>query len=161
MRKITHPIFIFAIVFFAGLSGLAQSPPTAKAPLFDAELAKKLGADKNGMKNYVLAILKTGPKDADIKGKEREDMFKGHMANIKRLADEGKLAVAGPFGKNDLAFRGLFILNAATLDDAKKLTDTDPVIRSGMMIVELIPWYGSAALMQTNEIHGKIAEMKF
>lgn len=48
-----------------------------------------------------LCILKAGPKDAEIKGIERKEIFAGHFANIERLAGEGKLAVAGPFGKND------------------------------------------------------------
>lgn len=161
MRSTTL-LFIAAIVIaIAGVGASGQSGDGAPKPKFDAELAKKLGADKYGMKSYVLAILKTGPNDASIKGKEREDMFKGHMANMDRLAKEGKLAVAGPFGKNDKAFRGLFILNVTTVEDAKKLTDTDPVVKAGMMIVEFVPWYGSAALMQTNEIHEKIAETSF
>ena len=66
-------------------------------PGYDAELAKKLGADERGMKMYVLCILKTGPNDAKIKGKERDDIFAGHFANINKLAGEGKLVVAGPF----------------------------------------------------------------
>jgi uncharacterized protein YciI len=161
MRSTTL-LFVAAIVIaIAGVDAAAQSADSTPKPKFDAELAKKLGADKYGMKSYVLAILKTGPNDASIKGKEREDMFKGHMANMDRLAKEGKLAVAGPFGKNDKAFRGLFILNVTTVEDAKKLTDTDPVVKAGMMIVELVPWYGSAALMQANEIHEKIAETSF
>jgi uncharacterized protein YciI len=150
--------FVLVAILSFGITTFAQPSGKAAKVNFDAELAKKLGADKYGMKSYVLAILKTGPKDAEVKGKEREEMFKGHMANINRLASEGKLAVAGPFGKNDLTFRGLFILNASSVDEARKLTDTDPVIKSGMMIVELVPWYGSAALMQTNEVHNKIAE---
>lgn len=155
------PKLFIAIAFLIVVACVTVSAQTAamqEKPKFDAELAKKLGADKYGMKNYVLVILKTGPKDTKIKGKEREEIFKSHMANINRLAAEGKLAVAGPFGKNDLSFRGLFIFNVTTVEEAKKLTDTDPVIKSGVMIVELVPWYGSAALMETSKIHEKIAE---
>jgi uncharacterized protein len=125
---------------------------------YDAELAKQLGADEHGMKNYVLVIIKTGPSDATVKGEERKDIFAGHMANIGRLADEGKLAVAGPFGKNDKGFRGLFILNVADVEEATKLTETDPAIKSGIFVVDLVPWYGSASLMATNEIHKKITK---
>src|SRR5438270_10735986 len=42
---------------------------------YDAELARKLGADERGMKMYVLCILKTGPNDSNFKGKERDDIF--------------------------------------------------------------------------------------
>lgn len=161
MKSIKHIISTAVVVGLTVVSTYSQTAEKPKNTMFDAELAKKAGADKYGMKSYVLAILKTGPKDTEIKGKERDEMFKGHMANIGRLAAEGKLAVAGPFGKNDIQFRGLFILNVTTVEEAKKLTDTDPVIKARMMIVEFVPWYGSAALMETNEIHKKIAESSF
>lgn len=141
------------------ICGVAQTSETTSKPKYDAALATKLGADDYGMKSYVFCILKTGPKDADIKDKKRRDeIFAGHMANMKRLADEGKLAIAGPFMKNERAYRGLFIFNVTTVEEAQKLVDTDPVIQSGMMIAELTPWYGSASLLATPDIHKKIAK---
>ena len=121
----------------------------AETPAYDSELAKKLGADDMGMRHYVLVILKTGPKDATIKGKERDDIFAGHFANIGRLADEGKLAIAGPFGKNDIQYRGLFIFNVETVEEAQKLTETDPAVKAGIFETVEVPWYGSAALIAT------------
>ena len=163
MKMLEKSFAVIIALIFLSAGAYAQGGAAAKPltkPVFDAELAKKLGADKYGMKSYVLAILKTGPKDKDFKGKDREELFKGHMANMNRLAAEGKLAVAGPFGKNDKDFRGLFILNVTTVEDAKKLTDTDPVVKSGMMVVEHVVWLGSAALMETNSIHERIAEVE-
>ena len=154
---------VFTAAFFTFLAGtavLAQTPPPKQEkPKFDAELAKKLGGDKNGMKMYVIAFLKTGPKDIPA-GKERTELFQGHLANINRLADEGKLAVAGPFEKNDAGFRGIFILNVESIEEARKLVETDPVVKAGLMIVELYKWYGSASLMATPEIHKKIEDPK-
>ena len=132
----------------------------AEEPAFDAELAKRLGADERGMKMYVLCILKTGPKDAEIKGDERKEVFAGHFANIGRLADEGKLAVAGPFGKNDKNFRGLYIFNVTTVEEAEKLVMLDPAVKSGVLVPELVPWYGSAAMMVVNDTHRKIEKPK-
>ena len=111
-----------------------------------------------GMRNYVLVILKTGPNDATVKGEERTKAFKGHFDNMTRLAEGGKLAVAGPFGKNDKTFRGLFILAVATVDEAKKLAETDPAVKAGIFVVDYVPWFGSASLMATPEIHKKIAK---
>jgi uncharacterized protein YciI len=127
---------------------------------FDAGLAKRLGADENGMRNYVLCILKTGPKDAEIKGDERNRIFEGHFANIGRLAAEGKLAVAGPFGKNDKNYRGLYIFNVATLEDAEKLVQLDPAVKAGIFVPDLTPWYGSAAMMIVAETHKKLEKPK-
>ena len=133
---------------------------SAEEPAFDSELAKKLGADERGMKMYVLCILKTGPKDAEIKGDERKEIFAGHFANIGRLADEGKLAVAGPFGKNDRSYRGLYIFNVATIEEAEKLVVMDPAVKAGVFVPELTPWYGSAAMMVVSETHKKIEKPK-
>jgi len=153
-------IFVLMVVFTVG--GFAQEPKTSPAATYDAELAKKVGADDLGMKSFVFCILKTGPKDAEITDKKkRAEISAGHMANIKRLAGEGKLALAGPFGKNDRTYRGLFIFNVATVEEAQKLVDTDPVISSGMMVAELTPWYGSAATVLVNENHKKIAKKSF
>ena len=127
---------------------------------FDPELAKRLGADERGMKTYVLCILKTGPKDAEIKGDERTKIFEGHFANIGRLADEGKLAVAGPFGKNDKSFRGLYIFNVPTVEEAEKLVMLDPAVKAGVFVPDLTPWYASAAMMIVNETHKKIQKPK-
>ena len=161
MKDLRNITFVLAIVALGAFSGFAQNSATPVSPKFDAELAKKLGADDYGMKNYVFVILKTGPNDAAIKGKERDEAFKGHMANIGRLADEGKLAIAGPFGKNDKAYRGLFIFNVATVEEARKLVETDPAVKAGIWIAEMTTWYGSASLMATPEIHKTIVKKKF
>ena len=127
---------------------------------FDAELARRLGADERGMKTYVLCILKTGPKDAEIKGDARKEVFAGHFANIRRLADERKLAVAGPFGKNEKSYRGLYIFNVSTIEEAETLVNHDPAVKAGVFAPELTLWYGSAAMMVVPETHKRIEKPK-
>ncbi|MEO6051691.1 MAG: YciI family protein, partial [Pyrinomonadaceae bacterium] len=92
--------------------------------------------------------------------KERDDILAGHMANIGRLAEEGKLAVAGPFEKNDKGYRGLYIFNVTSLAEAQKIVETDPAVKSGILMPDMTLWYGSASLMATPEIHKKIAKGK-
>lgn len=144
------------------LLALSTAAQTVKPnnPVYDAELAKKLGADERGMKMYVMCILKTGPKDSVITGKKRENIFAGHFANINRLADEGKLAVAGPFGKNARKYRGLYIFNVPTIEEAEKLVVLDPAVRAGIFVPELTLWYGSASLMATPELHKRLEKPK-
>lgn len=129
-------------------------------PVYDSILAKKLGADDFGMKKYVFCILKTGP--ANITDKAVKDsLFAGHMKNINRLSEVGKLAVAGPFMKNDRQYRGIYIFNVSSIAEAEKLTQTDPAIKAGIFVVELTEWYGSATLMETPELHKKIQKKHF
>ena len=159
-----HIVGVLLCVGVLSVAALAQPdakkdpPPASK---YDAELAKKVGADENGMRKYVLAILKTGPKDAEVTGDARKAVFKGHIDNMNRLAAEGKLAVAGPFNDPEKKYRGLFILAVATVEEAKALAETDPTVKAGVLIVEYVPWYGSASLMLSNEFHEKVTKKGF
>lgn len=126
---------------------------------YDAALAQRLGANEQGMRQYVLVILKSGPTKVE-EPERRKAMFAGHFANMERLADEGKLALAGPFAKNEDGWRGLFLLAVTTVDEARALTATDPVIEQGEMIAEYHPWFGSAAAMIIPEIHEKLTPPK-
>jgi uncharacterized protein YciI len=136
-----------------------QSSTVTAEPKFDSDLAAMVGADDYGMKSYVLVILKTGPRKMPA-GKERDEMFKGHFANMNRLAAERKLALAGPFDGAE-GWRGLFIFSVADIEEARKLVATDPVIVNGEMVAEYHKYYGSAALMLVNETHKKIAKKGF
>ncbi|WP_159015619.1 YciI family protein [Cognatiluteimonas profundi] len=125
------------------------------APAYDAALAKRLGADERGMRNFVLVILKTGPTRVPDGG-ERKAMFAGHFANIEKLAAAGKLVLAGPFEADPAGWRGLFVLAVDDIDEARRLTATDPVIIRGEMVAEYHRWYGSAATMMLPGIHARL-----
>jgi uncharacterized protein YciI len=114
-------------------------------PKYDKSLADSLGADDYGMKMYVLVLLKTGAVQINDK-KITDSLFAGHLKNIQRLANEGKLSVAGPLQKNEKNYRGIFILNVKTIDEAKLLLQTDPAVKAQVLDAELYGWYGSAAL---------------
>lgn len=153
MRSIRILLSFFALLMLA----LAVS---AEDGAFDAELAERLGADERGMKMYVLCILKTGPNDDTVQGEERKRVFAGHFQNINRLAEEGKLAVAGPFGRNDRSYRGLYIFNVPTIEEAEELVILDPAVEAGVFVPELTLWYGSAAMMLVNEAHRSLEKPK-
>ena len=146
---------LFALVLCVPAVATRAGGAPVPAPAFDAELAKQTGADERGMRNYVLAILKTGPRRMPD-GQERDAMFAGHFANMERLAKEGKLVLAGPFAKDPDGWRGLFVFAVNGIAAAKALTETDPVIANGEMVAEYHAWYGSAATMLIPELHEKL-----
>lgn len=124
---------------------------------YDEKLAKATGADEYGMKKYVMAFLKTGPNRTQDSA-TAANIMAGHLKNIGRMADEGVLVVAGPF-LDDGDVRGIYIFNVATVEEAQKLTETDPAIKAGRLVMELHPWYGSAALMEVNRLHNSIQKV--
>ena len=143
------------LVLFAGHAFATDQPVSTAASAYDPALAAQAGGDENGMRKYVLVVLRTGPSRVPD-GDARKAMFAGHMANIRRLSDEGKLVLAGPFGDKDRDWRGLFVFAVADIEEAKALVATDPVIIQGEMVAEYHNWYGSAATVLLPGLHEKI-----
>jgi uncharacterized protein YciI len=107
----------------------------------------------------VFVILKSGTNKSTEQDK-RNKAFSGHLKNIGQLVDEGKLIIAGPFGKNDKDFRGLFILNVTTIKEAEKLLASDPAISAKYLKAEMYEWYGSAAISQYLDASDKVWRIK-
>ncbi|MDI1324698.1 MAG: YciI family protein [Algoriphagus sp.] len=150
MRKL---ILCIALIFSAASLSLAQEN-------YDEALAKKLGADEYGMKKYVIAFLYRGDRVSEYSEAERAEIQNGHMANINKLAEEGKLVLAGPFFGNE-ELRGLFFFSVGSIDEAKALTESDPAVKAGVLKMELKEWYATAALGMVVEISEKIARKNF
>ena len=146
-------LILMSVLFLIGGSAAGQEKPPAE---YDAALAQSLGADDMGMRSFVLVVLKTGPTKVP-EGEKRTEMFRGHMANIQRLATEGKLVYAGPLDGVD-GWRGLFIFATPDIAVAKTYVATDPVIQQGEMVAEYHRFYGGAGLMMVNSIHKKITK---
>ncbi|WP_316802818.1 YciI family protein [Pedobacter nototheniae] len=151
-------LLLFICLFASGYLAKAQDQKPKVA--YDEVLAKKLDADNYGMKMYVLVILKTGTNTTASKV-QTDSLFAGHMKNIGHLVEINKLIVAGPLAKNDHSYRGIFILNAKSQDEAKQLLKTDPAIKNKLLDFELFNWYGSAALSEYLPFHDKIQKASF
>jgi uncharacterized protein len=97
--------------------------------------------DPGLMQTYYFVLLYRGDQAESIPADSLHAIQEGHLANIQRLADEKKMALAGPF-TDDTPLRGIFILRAASMDEAKQLCDSDPAIHAGRLRAEIHPWYG-------------------
>jgi uncharacterized protein len=64
----------------------------------------------------------------------------GHLANITRLYQQGKLKVAGPFG-DDGDWLGIFIFDCKDKEEVEKLLLSDPAVMAGRLAFEIHPWW--------------------
>lgn len=104
----------------------------------DFAYAQKKAPDVANLKTYFLVILKKGPhRDQDSATVSK--LQAGHLANIDRLYEAGKIDLAGPFAM-DADWRGLFVFNVSSEEEVKELLMTDPAVSSGRLIYEIFPW---------------------
>ncbi len=90
-----------------------------------------------------IVVLLLRPADApDLSKPDLDRLQEQHLANITRLANEGKIFKAGPFedfsGRN---VRGMFIMKTDSLEEARAWVATDPSIKAGRLKAEYLKWY--------------------
>jgi uncharacterized protein YciI len=97
-------------------------------------------AAKGDMTTVYLVLLKKGPKWSAAETADSKAIQEAHMANIRRMWEEKKLILAGP--TDDPAdLRGVFVLKAASAEEAQSLASTDPAVKAGRLIATVYPWW--------------------
>lgn len=91
------------------------------------------------MKRYWLVLLQKGPNRSQD-SISAQKIQAAHMANINRLAKEGKLIMAGPMGIED-DLRGIFIMNCADSTELESFVKTDSAVITGRLIMKYYPWW--------------------
>lgn len=86
---------------------------------------------------FHLVFLNKKEDKAVLPEDEVKKLMDGHMANINRLAKEGKLWAAGPFDGGG----GIFLFKTSSIDDVKGWILTDPAVKAERWNVEIFPYY--------------------
>lgn len=60
-----------------------------------------------------------------------------HVAHLKRLDDAGQLVLCGPFKDYQ---GGLVVVKASSAEEARRIAESDPFVRSGFESFELRTW---------------------
>jgi uncharacterized protein YciI len=130
----THRILLLVRLIIGGsfaLTAAAQSPSptTASHPAIEFD-------------QFMLVLLVRPPNAPDFPKEEMEKLQAGHITNIHRLHDEGKMLKAGPVedfsGRN---VRGIFILTTDSQEKAREWIAGDPLIKAGRLVPEFLKWY--------------------
>lgn len=99
--------------------------------------AKKVEFDK-----HYLVLLKRAPHAPSMEKAALEKLQAAHLAHLTRMAEIGKLVLAGPFDEqDDVAMRGACIYRTATKGEARALAEQDPMVKAGRLQVEVLAWY--------------------
>lgn len=124
-----------ALALFVTLATLHADSVPPPAPPTPAPAADPMPR----MTTYFFGLITKGPQSGTGTTEERERLQAAHLANIERLAAAGKLLVAGPFTDGG-DWRGIFIYKCATLEEAKQLAASDPLVQVDRLVIEIHPW---------------------
>jgi len=91
------------------------------------------------MKRFWLVELRKGP-NRNQDSASRVKIQAAHIANIERLAKEGKIIMAGPIGIED-DLQGIFLMNCSDSTEVEKFVQTDTAVITGRLIMKYYPWW--------------------
>lgn len=138
-RPSSHLLSLVALTCAALLSAsaLAEPPHPAPAAKNPVPLAPKMEFEK-----YYLVLLRRGPSWTPAQTPETENIQKEHLAHLWHMGELGKLVIAGPFDEqDDEGYRGMCLYKTETREEARKLAEEDPAVKSGRLKVEVMAWY--------------------
>ncbi|MBK7884501.1 MAG: hypothetical protein IPJ81_12485 [Chitinophagaceae bacterium] len=121
------PVLLFVSLIFINITLFAQN---------------KKQKPEDQIEQYWFVMLKTGPEQY-FDSTQKAKLFAGHMDNINKLYYDGILKVAGPFGKNSFDWRGIFILDCKTQEEAERLVQGDPAVEAGLLTADIAPWFSA------------------
>jgi uncharacterized protein YciI len=95
---------------------------------------------------YYVVFLRPDPARKPLAKVDGERIMTAHMANIHRMADAGILVAAGPFEDTPTTISGVFVLRAASIEEARRIAAADPTVVEHRNTVDVHPWRGPAGI---------------
>ena len=114
-------------------------------PMFTTAQEEKNLNEKFEMKEYYLVFLKEGPhrnQDSVTASKIQER----HLAYLTKMYDDDKMSICGPL-MDENAIKGMCVYHVGSLEEAKRLAEGDPAVKSGRLLVEVHPWYSAKGMI--------------
>lgn len=150
MKRILWTLCSVLIVTTAMVSSVlsqAQQTEPSEPPKFDLE-------------TYQLGLLRKGPQHGTGTKEVAEKIQAGHMANINKMAQLGKLVAAGPM-MDDGDLRGIFLFRASP-EEVRALVAEDPAVKAERLKLQLFTWTGPKHIgAQINEEFRRNPSIKF
>lgn len=95
------------------------------------------------MKQYWFVLYSTGPDTTAMDSTASAHLLKAHLEHQDEQAKRGLIVLAGPYGKNDVNWRGLLLYDCGTREEVEGYLRQDPLVKAGKLAYTISPWYGA------------------
>ncbi len=95
---------------------------------------------------YHVAFLRPDPARTKLSKEDGERIQAAHMANIRKMSDDGHLVAAGPFDDTPTTISGVFVMKADSLEEAKRIARQDPTVVEHRNTIDVHQWQGPAGI---------------
>ncbi|WP_298896885.1 YciI family protein [uncultured Psychroserpens sp.] len=106
---------------------------------------------ENLPKNVVYHFVELIPTEKSFESTDLQKIQMDHMKNIRKLASEGKLLLAGPFKDGG----GLFVLNTNSIQKAENWVQEDPAVKAGRFKYKIRTWYTQTGMLTLENSNSK------
>jgi len=137
MKIILSGIAILVLIVFACNLHEHNKLVSTETPKYDLQSDTTIYT--NEMKRFWLVHLLKGP-NRNQDSASRIKIQAAHLANISRLAKEGKIIMAGPIGVED-ELQGIFLMNCKDSAEVESFVKTDTAVITGRLVMQYYPWW--------------------
>ena len=132
--------FFLCVAFVIASCNNEQSTSISEVkPAEKYDLVKDTSVYSGEMKRFWLVHLMKGP-NRNQDSASRVKIQAAHIANIVRLAKEGKIIMAGPIGVEG-ELQGIFLMNCNDSTEVESYVKTDTAVITGRLIMKYYPWW--------------------
>ena len=82
-----------------------------------------------------------------------------HLKYLESLAASGKAVALGPFTDGG-RIAGIVVINATSAEEARTIEEADPMVKSGVLSVEVLKWWAAKGIMKSPPTPFNLAELK-
>jgi uncharacterized protein YciI len=99
-------------------------------------------AAPEGSARYYVVFLRPDPARTPLSKADGERIMTAHMANIRKMADDGIMVSAGPFDDTPTTIEGVFVFKTDSLSSAQAVAAQDPTVLEHRNTVDVHAWEG-------------------